>query len=196
MFEHATFRVLIGRVQAGDEEAANELVRLYEPQLRRIARVRLNSPALRRELESTDVCQSVMFAAVQGLAQGKLQCDSPEKLLSLLAVMAKNNVRKAVRRQHSLKRDCTRLVDADVREFDPALQSDSPSEKVERAEFLQVVLDHLSAKEQFIAQERARGVSWQELGERFGATADALRVRFYRKVDTIRHELGLDEHSL
>ena len=195
MFEPATFRILMGRVQAGDEEAANELVRLYEPQVRRIARVRLNSPTLRRELESTDVCQSVMFTAVRGLAKGKLQCDSPEKLLSLLAVMAQNEVRKAVREQHAQKRDCTRVVDADVREVDPALQSDTPSVKVERAEFLKVVLDRLSPDEQFIAHERARNVSWEELGERLGLTADALRVRFSRKVSRIKHELGLDEHS-
>lgn len=194
MFEEATFRVLITRVQAGDREAADALIRLYEPQLRRIARVRLNSPALRRELESTDVCQSVMFAAVQGLAQGNLQCDSPEKLLSLLAVIAQNEVHKVVRGQHSQKRDCTRLVDADVREIDPALQSDTPSLKVERAEFLQVVLDRLTAEEQFIAHQRAQNVSWHELGERLGVGADALRVRFHRKVNTIRQELGLDEN--
>ena len=54
------FRELIARVRAGDEQAAAELVRRYEPAIRRAARVRLVDTRLNRLLDSMDICQSVL----------------------------------------------------------------------------------------------------------------------------------------
>src|SRR5262249_42592666 len=50
---------LIRRVRGGDEAAAAELVRRYEPVVRRSARLRLN-PRLRRACDSLDICQAVL----------------------------------------------------------------------------------------------------------------------------------------
>src|SRR5438128_10189620 len=60
MSEASSFRDLINRVRARDEQAAAELVRLYEPTIRIAIRVRLSDPALRRLLDSMDICQSVL----------------------------------------------------------------------------------------------------------------------------------------
>ena len=46
-----SFRDLICRVRAGDEQAAYELVRRYEPAIRVAVRVRLSDPGLRRVLD-------------------------------------------------------------------------------------------------------------------------------------------------
>jgi DNA-directed RNA polymerase specialized sigma24 family protein len=54
--EPDTFQNLIERVRARDEGAATELVRRYEPMVRRAARVRLAD----RLLDSMDICQPVM----------------------------------------------------------------------------------------------------------------------------------------
>ena len=56
------FTALLARVRARDPEAAAELVRRYEPELRRKVRfwLRLHAPGLRRLLDSADVCQSVL----------------------------------------------------------------------------------------------------------------------------------------
>ncbi|MBI3466204.1 MAG: hypothetical protein HY000_24585 [Planctomycetes bacterium] len=54
-----SFREMIRRVRAGDEDAATELVRQYEPEIRREVRMRLTDPRLRRGIESVDICQSV-----------------------------------------------------------------------------------------------------------------------------------------
>jgi hypothetical protein len=53
-----TFRELIDRVRSGDEQAAIDLVRRYEPAIRRAARVRLSVPRLGRLLDSMDIWQS------------------------------------------------------------------------------------------------------------------------------------------
>src|SRR4051812_55008 len=50
--EDGAFRDLIRRVRAGDEAAAREVVRIYEPAIRREARVRLVDTRLRRMFDS------------------------------------------------------------------------------------------------------------------------------------------------
>jgi hypothetical protein len=62
MSESDSFADLLRRVRARDANAATELVRQYEPQLRRKVRVwmRMYHPELRRLLDSADICQSVL----------------------------------------------------------------------------------------------------------------------------------------
>ncbi|MBV8676698.1 MAG: hypothetical protein JO355_05950 [Planctomycetaceae bacterium] len=57
--EGPSFAEFIRRIRAGDKRAAAELVERYEPVLRRVVRVRLRNPRLRRLIESVDICQSV-----------------------------------------------------------------------------------------------------------------------------------------
>lgn len=54
------FADLISRVRSGDQLAAAEIVRQYEPEIRREVRVRLHDPRLRRVLDSMDISQSVL----------------------------------------------------------------------------------------------------------------------------------------
>src|ERR1700694_139372 len=53
-----SFQDLMSRVRAGDEAAAVELVRRYEPAIRRTIRARLLDDRLCRAFDSMDVCQS------------------------------------------------------------------------------------------------------------------------------------------
>ena len=55
-----SFTDLISRVRGGDEHAATDLVRRYEPEIRREVRFLLRDPFLRRSFDSMDICQSVM----------------------------------------------------------------------------------------------------------------------------------------
>ena len=55
MSDDAQFTSLIQRVRAGDEQAVQELVRDYEPFIRRSIRIRLRDPRLRRVFDSTDI---------------------------------------------------------------------------------------------------------------------------------------------
>ena len=62
MSPDASFQDLIRRVRARDEQAARELVRRYAPATLVAVRVRLRDPALRRLLDSTDICQGAKWA--------------------------------------------------------------------------------------------------------------------------------------
>ena len=85
-----SFEGLIARVRAGDEQAAAELVRRYEPAIRRAARVRLVDTRLNRLLDSMDICQSVMASFFVRTALGQFELETPDQLLKLLATMTRN----------------------------------------------------------------------------------------------------------
>ena len=99
---------MLDRVRAGDQQAATELVRRYEPALRRAVRLRLRDRQLRRSLDSSDVCQAVFLRFFVRVATGPYDLDTPEQVLKLLATMARTQVVNEALRQQAAKRDCRR----------------------------------------------------------------------------------------
>jgi hypothetical protein len=81
--EGPSFRDLILRVRAGDEAAAADLVRRYEPAIRRAVRLRLRDPCLGRLCDSMDVCQSVLASFFVRAALGQYDLNSTDQLLRL-----------------------------------------------------------------------------------------------------------------
>jgi len=108
MSQPEAFQVLIERVRAGDAEAATELVRRYEPMIRRAARVRLVDQRLARLLDSMDICQSVMASFFVRAALGQYELNSPDQLLRLLATMARNKLANHAHSQRAARRDVRR----------------------------------------------------------------------------------------
>ncbi len=60
----------MSRVRAGDEQAATDLVRQYEPLVRREVRLHLEDRRLSRLFDSLDVCQEVMASFFVRAAAG------------------------------------------------------------------------------------------------------------------------------
>jgi DNA-directed RNA polymerase specialized sigma24 family protein len=85
-----SFSALLANVCAGDQEAAAELGRDYQPQVHRFVRFRLAGWRLRRQVDSLDVCQAVFGEFFVRLAEGGLRLDSPQQLQTLLVTMARN----------------------------------------------------------------------------------------------------------
>ena len=81
MTNSSPFQDLIRRVRAGDEVAAAELVRRYERHIRRVVRVRLVDPRLKRLVDSMDICQSVLASFFVRAALGQYSLKTPEELL-------------------------------------------------------------------------------------------------------------------
>src|SRR5438045_6758201 len=108
MPEQELFAELIRRVRAGDEEAAAELVRRYEPAIRRVVRVHLRDSRLRRLLDSTDVCQSVLATFFVRANLGQYELDTPTDLLKLLATIARHKVISQAQRHGADRRDYRR----------------------------------------------------------------------------------------
>src|SRR5262249_17799191 len=109
-----TFEALIRRVRGGDQEAAAELVRLYQPAIRRAVRVRLVDERLHRLLDSMAVCQSVLASFFMRAALGQFDLEKPEQLLKLLATMARNKLASAARKERTQGRDNRRVEAAGI----------------------------------------------------------------------------------
>ena len=184
----ADFRDLIRRIRGGDQQAAAELVRQYEPEIRRAVRMRLNNPKLGRVLDSMDVCQSVMGRFFVGAAAGQFDLEHPAQLLRLLVTMAKNRVidhaRKPSNRPDSFG--------ADDREYQVPGRGETPSVLVSQKELLAEFRRRLTPEELRISELRAAGHDWADVAAQLGGTPDALRKKLERAMDRISTQLGLD----
>lgn len=185
----------IRRIRAGDGEAAAELVRRYEPLIRREVRLHLEDRRLRRVFDSMDVCQSVLASFFVRTAAGQYDLDQPEQLLRLLVTMARNKLASAARRQHRQRRDGRRVVaDADA-VAGVAAAGPSPSALVAGEELLRRFRACLGPEERQLADFRCEGLSWAAIAARLGGTPQARRVQLARAVDRAATALGLDEAS-
>jgi RNA polymerase sigma-70 factor (ECF subfamily) len=187
-------RQLLERIRAGDADAAAELVRRYEPEIRRAIRVKLTDPRLRRVLDSVDVCQSVLGNFFIRAAAGQFEADHPRQLLGLLVTMARNKVLDHARRQQADRRD-QRRMDAGAAEGleQVADGRPSPSSIVAGRELLDEVRRRLSSEERELADLRAQGRDWAAIAAERGGSAEALRKKLSRALDRVARELGLEE---
>ncbi|MGO9115458.1 MAG: RNA polymerase sigma factor [Thermoguttaceae bacterium] len=193
MNQDLPFCELLARVRAGDEQATSDLVRIYEPQIRRVARVRLTSPSLRRQMDSMDICQSVMGDFFLRTAMGQFDLETPAQLIGLLAKMAQNKVIGHARRQRAARRDIRRLEFGGNGDLSLAGDDPTPSRVVAGRELLELVRTRLTARDRYLAEQRAFGRSWQELATELDEKPDALRMRLSRALDRVTADVGLSE---
>ena len=193
MAEDQSFRDLIRRVRAGDARAAEEVVRCYEPTIRMVVRRRLTDPALRRVLDSMDVCQSVLASFFVRAASGQYELETPQQLLKLLAVMARNKVKNHALHQRAARRDYQRLQKGSLKDMDCVDPGASPSQVVANRELLDEFRRRLSDEERRLADQRAQGRPWTEIAAEMGGSPDGLRMRLHRAIERVTQELGLEE---
>ena len=183
----------MSRVRAGDGEAAEELVRRYEPTIRRVVRVRLVDARLQRLFDSMDVCQSVFGSFFIHAALGDYDLATPEQLLGLLVSMSRKKVIDKARRAGAARRDYRRHKEgAEDQEKHWAATDPSPSRHVAGRELLQEFRRRLTDAEREIADRRATGKNWPEIAAELGGSPDALRKQLSRAVERVSEELGLE----
>src|ERR1700676_1254496 len=139
MSEATDFPDLIRRVRAGDEAAAAELVRRYEPAIRRAVRIRLSDTRLARAFDSMDICQSVMASFFVRAALGQYELNAPEQLLKLLATMARHKLADQVDKERAECRDNRRVEEGSPESRQILAAANSPSRQVAANELLQEV---------------------------------------------------------
>jgi RNA polymerase sigma factor (sigma-70 family) len=194
--EEASFQILLARLRRGDQQAATELVQAYEPHVRRLIRIRLTDPGLKRQMDSVDICQSVMASFFVRTALGQYDLQSPEQLIKLLATMARNKLVHQADKQHAARRDIRRVGQASADEMPHLAGGVTPSRIVAGRELLAEVRSRLSPKDRYLVEQRAVDRSWDDLAQELGQSADALRMRLKRTLDVLAKELGLDEEPI
>lgn len=193
MSDEETFQSLIRRARKGEADAAAELVRTYESDLRILARVKLNDPRLRRVCDSMDICQSVLGNFFVRVSAGQFDLESPDQLLKLLSTMIRNKVTDVARRQTAERRNQGRILATPVDEFDLHGANDTPSQIVSAREMAEAAQQKFAPDERTIVQRRADGQNWDDIARELGGTPEALRKKMTRAMDRVAKELGLDD---
>ena len=194
MVEQDLFADFIRRVRAGDELAAEELVRKFEPIVRRELRLNMTDRRMGRSVDSVDICQSVWSSFFLRTAAGQYDLDTPNHLVKLLMSMAKNKLASQARQQHRQKRDVVRTeLDGKKIECLSDDHQDTPSAIVSGKELLAIMEGKLSPEERQGADLRRQGLSWAEVAERLGGTAQSRRMQIDRAADRIAQQIGIGE---
>lgn len=183
------FHELFGHVRQGDQESITELVRRYEPEIRRAVRVRLTDPRIRRTIDSLDVCQSVLANFFVRISLGEFDLKRSEDLVALLVTMVRNKLVDQTRRLQADRRDARRVTFGDSTLDAIPTRSASPDEQAADRDLLAEVRRRLSDEERYLAEQRAIGCDWSELAQQLNSTPDALRKKLSRAIDRVTLEL-------
>lgn len=187
----AAFQNLVQRVRGGDDEAAAELVRRFEPHIRRVVRFRLTDPALRAVMDSTDVVQSVLADFFCRAAAGRFEIETPDRLRRLLAVMVRNKIIAKHRKERI--RAGTLGGAADEADLRRVPNGAGPADEADWEDLLAEFRKRLSPEERAIVDRRRAGLAWDAIAGAFGGSADACRMRLRRAYDRVCEELRLED---
>lgn len=187
------FQILIGRVRAGEPEAAEALVRQYESAIRVAIRARLFDRRLRRQLDSLDICQSVLASFFVRAAAGHFELQRPAQLVALLTKMAHNKLAWHVRFNSQQRRNYTRLRSHDQAASHSAARDGDPARQVEARELLDRTWQSMDGELRDISSRRLAGQTWAQIAAGIGGTASARRKQFERGLDRIAQLLEIDD---
>lgn len=187
-----SFIELLGRVRRGDPDAAYELVRTYELDIRIAIRTRLSDPALRRQFDSMDICQSVLASFFLRAAAGQYDLDGPGQLVALLTRMAQNKLAMHSRSHYRQRRDVRRERSLDGCVATPADKSPGPAQQVVERDLLQRAYELMDPEVRQMADSRIHGFKWDTIAANMGGTAGARRKQFLRAMDGIARTLEIE----
>jgi len=166
----STLAQFLVRIHQGDEEAARELLRRYEAEVRLVVRRQLPR-LLRSRFDSLDFLQSVWGSFFRRMRDAPTEFEDSRHLVAFLARAAKNKVIDEYRRAASRKQDMHREEPLWTEARHPqelADNIDSPSEIAQAHEVYERLRDLLPEARQSILQLKADGLSSKEIGERLG----------------------------
>ncbi len=181
-----SFSAFFAAVRSGDPAAAAELVRLYEPYLRQVIRLRLSGERLRRVLDSEDVCQSVLAIFFARAAAGEFDVADPDALRGLLARMAINKLLDKVRRE---RHHGGGIPD----DWDAPADDPTPSQLLQRADLAAALRARLTERERWLFDRRAEGYSWPDIAAEAGEAPDTLRIHLARAIARVQNEVRRED---
>lgn len=193
------FIELIRRLRAGESEAAEELVRRYESEIRLEVRLRLRmrDARLRRVFDSVDIVQSVLGSFFVRVALGQYELDDPARLKGLLIDMARRKLAEVARSQQRDRRDLRRVQGSSEEAGEVEDRGPDPERVVSARELLQQVQAKLTEEERTLCNLRFQGHGWAAIATTLGGTSDARRKQHARALDRVAKELGLaDDETL
>jgi RNA polymerase sigma-70 factor (ECF subfamily) len=170
--ESRDVRGLLARIQAGDEEAARELLCRYESKVRMVVRRQLPR-LLRSRFDSIDFLQSVWGSFFHRIRSGSNDLDQERNLIAFLAWAARNKVIDEYRRASTQRQDIHRespLRNAPEDGSAFVAPEETPSQIASARETFGRLRELLPEDRRVILELKAEGFSCREIGERLGVS--------------------------
>jgi RNA polymerase sigma factor (sigma-70 family) len=176
------FLTLMARVHLDDDQALAGLITIYEPAIRRAARMLLGK-ALRSSLDPTDLVQSVHLQLILGLRAKKFRFGSPEQLRSLAVTLLRHKLVEHWRRHRRQARHRTALAIAGGLTHEQSVAPLSEMDPARAAEYHDLVdhlFRHLRAEDRLAVVMRFQGYRTGEIAAELGIDPATLRMRLSR----------------
>ena len=168
---------LLDRLNRGDMEAAEQVVRAYEPYLRVIARRNLSSK-MRSKLDSVDVVQTVWLEILRNLSEGRVAFPDAAQLRAYLVMLTRNRLIDSFRR-HRRSMDLERPLREIEPEGHPASVGARPSQVAQADELWDLLLERCSPNQREVLRLKREGISLGEIAGRTGLHKSSVRRLIY-----------------
>ena len=191
---------LITLAKAGDDDALDQLCRVYGERVRRIVRLRIGQE-LRVKLDSMDLVQDALLNALRGL--GDFTYKNEGDFLRWLSRIAQNALGHHVEKLHANKRDIRKEVRfearrpttrgrlADIRELIDFTTPSVIMARKEELDKLERAIDTLKPEhKEVIVLAKIEGLSYKEIGERLSKSADAVGMLLSRAMVALTMAFG------
>lgn len=191
---YAPFDQLLEAARGGDKEAQGRLLELCRRPLLRLARRELR-PSVQAKGSPSDVVQETFVKALREI--DTFQGCTPEQLLAWLRIILEHTVSNFRRQFHTGKREVAREVSGEtvILREDPRHAAPSASDKAISNEQVRLVRKALAQLPEHYAEvirlRQVERLSFEEIGERTGRTAEAARKLWVRTLAEMGRRLRL-----
>jgi RNA polymerase sigma-70 factor (ECF subfamily) len=173
---------LLARVRTGDETALIAVLQQYETRIRLAAHT-LIGPALRTQMDTFDLVQSVHRALLPGLRDGKYDIAEPEQLVALALTVIRNKLVSKWRHLRSEHEQRAGGVDA---AHSGRQTLDDPSAIAQVNDSVRHLLKGLDASDRKVFELRIQGYSIVEIADLLDCDAHVLRARLSKLRNRLR----------
>lgn len=181
--------VLLSKLSTGDEAAAEEVFRTYEPFLRMVIRRQLSS-RLQAKFDSVDVVQSLWADLVEGFRQSQWRFQNANQLRAFLLTAARNRFNDRYR-QHRKSLELEQPLGGDGRQTPFVSDGPSPSEEVQAGETWEQLLSICPPEHRRLLELKRAGASLDELVAQTGLHEGSIR----RILRTLGRKMAAKNHG-
>ena len=164
---------LLDQLCRGDDGAAEQVFRAYEPYLRVVVR-RLLPPRLRPKFDSVDVVQSVWADVLHGFREAGWRFTDADHLRGFLFVVTRNRLIDRIGQHQRATQHEEPLAEGDHPHALPSPQP-RPSQLAQAGDLWQRILAHCAPEHRPVVELRRQGYSLAEIAARTGLHPDSVR---------------------
>jgi RNA polymerase sigma-70 factor (ECF subfamily) len=188
--ERSDEKALIRAAQRGDSAAFEELVRLYDTNVLRMALNLLHS-----QEDARDVYQEAFLRVYKNLPKFRFDCSFSTWLYRIVANLCLDQIRKRKVRKEEASSVLTANGEYDRFQSLPEHRADVDPQRQalssEVSERMQEVLSRLTPRERLVFEMRHyQGMRLRAIGEALGVTEEAAKNCLFRATQKMRNALG------